>query len=749
MQPLSADTPLERVLGGKSAQALRRAFEYETVQDLLEHYPRRYEQRGELTTFSQFQTDAEVTVIAQVEHASLRQMRGRKGNILEVRVSDGEGRFLNLTFFNQAWRQKYLRPGVRGQFAGKLRLYRGQMQLMHPDYELFEVSDELEPEEAERLQVELAKLYANELLPIYPATASVPSWSIMRMIDLILRHGVDLPEILPHGDYLPYAEAIRAIHRPTSQEEITQASQALSMCEAFSLQLSLQYRRNLLKSHSSIARPKREDALLARFDALLPYSLTADQQHVAEEIERELALEQPMNRLLQGEVGSGKTVVALRAMMQVADSGGQSVLLAPTEVLASQHVRSLRELLGLELAGEVQLTLLTGKLSTEERKRAMLNAVSGKAKIIVGTHALLSEGTEFYDLGLVIIDEQHRFGVEQRETLRQKSRHLPHTLAMTATPIPRTIALTAFGDFDISTIRTLPAGRQSIDTHVVEPKFFHRVWERVLEEIAQQRSVYIVCPAISAEGAAEAKKATNRSRGKQEKTGETLPPYRDCDPYDLAGRRKKLGNASFDCSLANVEDVAALLADRADFSHVKIATLTGSMNRAEKEQSMQSFEAGESQLLVSTTVVEVGVNVPRATVMIVLDAERFGISQLHQLRGRIGRGTLPGICLLLTRSRPGSAAHARLRAVAATRDGFELAQKDLEFRREGDILGTVQSGRKSTLKKLSVLSDKQVIVRAREWVDEIFAKDPHLQKHPHLFALAEREQNLVDRLAKN
>jgi ATP-dependent DNA helicase RecG len=448
--------------------------------------------------------------------------------------------------------------------------------------------------------------------------------------------------------------------------------------------------------------------------------LTHDQLTVGAEIERDLAGGVPMNRLVQGEVGSGKTLVALRAMLAVADSGGQSAFLAPTEVLAAQHLRSLVSSLGPDLAARLRPTLLTGQLPAADRRRALLATASGGASIVVGTHALLGDQVTFADLGLVVVDEQHRFGVDQREALRLKGA-APHVLVLTATPIPRTVAMTVFGDLDVSTISELPAGRSPIVSHVValvdHPGWENRVWERLSEELAQGRQGFVVCPAIDVP-AAGATPAARRAAAED-------------DPDALADPEAAPGAAV----LPTLEQVRAnpLFAGR------RVEPLHGRMSSDEKDATMRAFARGEIDVLIATTVIEVGVDVPNASTMIVLDADRFGVAQLHQLRGRVGRGGVPGLCLFVTRSDPATVARERVDAVAATLDGFELAQVDLELRREGNVLGANQSGGRSSLKLLRVARDGDLIAEARAAAEAVLDADPALAAHPALAgALARR-----------
>jgi ATP-dependent DNA helicase RecG len=731
MTRATLDTPLDGVVGARTAKPLERAFEMRTVGDLLLHFPRRYSRRGELTPLRGLPLAEQITVVAQVLDVRERRLQRRNGSLLEARITDGTGT-LTLTFFNQQWRVRDLVPGRRGIFAGKVSEYRGQLQLQHPEYELFENRDEAPG--GEQLDEAAAKAWAETPVPIYPATAQMPSWTLQRAVELALDALEPVSDPLPPGlreaeDVIELGRAFELIHRPQRDADWRAARHSMLFREAFELQLALLERRRRAGLEASTPRPlvtgeAAARSPLARFDAALPFELTGDQHRAGETISEELAAPHPMHRLLQGEVGSGKTLVALRAMLQVAGSGGQSALLAPTEVLAAQHFRSITEALGPELAAELNPVLLTGRMPASERKRALLSLASGTARIAVGTHALLSEGVSFYDLGFIVVDEQHRFGVEQREALRRKGAQ-PHVLAMTATPIPRTVALTAFGDLEILTIRELPRGRQGIETFTVPelemPNRAARVWARAAEDLAAGRQIYVVCPAISAGNA---------------------DPELEEDPEDPEAA---------DRPLANVEDTVAELRRRPEFEGVEIAGLDGGMSSADKDRVMRAFASGEIGILVATTVIEVGVNVPNASIMIVRDADRFGISQLHQLRGRVGRGEHPGLCLLMTTAEQGTVARERIESVARTSDGFALAEIDLELRREGDILGTAQSGGRSTLRLLRVAEHGELIVRARELAADLLERDPELREAPGLAALVAREHEAghLDNLAKS
>lgn len=703
---LTLDSKLGAVLGAKTAAALRKAFGHETVADLLVHYPRRYAKRGELTPLAELPIDENVTIVAKVVKATERPMRARRGSILEVQITDGTGT-LTLTFFNQAWRSAELKPGAVGIFAGKVGAYKGARQLAHPDYELFD-DDETRSDEA------TAKRWAQTPIPMYPATASLPSWRIQKAMALVLDGLGPVPDPLPapvrtRERMLEHRAAIDLIHRPNSDDDVRQARETLRYTEAFVLQLALLQQRQERRAHVAEPREPTTGGFLERFDAAMPFELTSDQRAVGRDVADDLASTAPMNRLIQGEVGSGKTLVALRAMLAVADSGGQAALIAPTEVLAAQHLRSIVRMLGPDLAAELMPTLVTGQMAAGDRRKALLRVVSGQARIVVGTHALISDTVSFYDLGLIVVDEQHRFGVEQREALRMKAERPPHVLVLTATPIPRTVAMTAFGDLDVSTIRELPVGRAGIETFVVpladRPGWEPRIWQRLREELEKGRQAFIVCPAIDDRTASE-----NDNDGPLAEAG------------DSRGTDAKPG--------ASVESVVADLAKRPELASARIAPLHGRMSAEEKDRTMRAFAAGDLDVLVATTVIEVGVDVPNASMMVVLDADRFGVSQLHQLRGRVGRGAVPGLCLLVTSAAGEVLARQRVEAVAATTDGFELAQVDLELRHEGDVLGSAQAGSRSSLRLLRVARDVDVIVAAREAAAALLESDPTLAEHP-------------------
>ncbi|WP_232248617.1 ATP-dependent DNA helicase RecG [Streptacidiphilus rugosus] len=706
--PSPLDEPLKKLLGAPAKQ-LAEGLDLHTVGDLLHHFPRRYSERGELTSLDSLEVDEHVTVIARIEKCTLIPFRGRKGDRLEVVVTDGRGR-LSLTFFNQRWREKDLRPGRSGMFAGKVGVFNRTRQLTNPDYELFGETDD--PEAVGR--------FAGRLIPVYPASAKAPSWRLALAVDTILdqmdwdRVPDPVPAaLLAERGLVPLREALEQIHRPRNHAERLAAQARLKWDEAFVLQVALARRRADESARPAVARKPQQGGLLDAFDAKLPFTLTEGQQKVSAEIFADLAVEHPMHRLLQGEVGSGKTMVALRAMLGVVDAGGQAALLAPTEVLAQQHHRSIVEMMGELAEGGMlggaehgtKVALLTGSMGVPARRQALLDLVSGDAGIVIGTHALIQDKVQFLDLGLVVVDEQHRFGVEQRDALRAKSERPPHLLVMTATPIPRTVAMTVFGDLETSVLDQLPAGRSPISSHVVpaveRPNFLTRAWERVREEVGKGHQAYVVCPRIGDEEDEKAAKKAAKAEGED--------------------RRPPLA----------VLDVAEELRG-GPLAGLRVEILHGRMAPDAKDDVMRRFAAGAVDVLVATTVIEVGVNVPNSTVMVIMDADRFGVSQLHQLRGRVGRGSAPGLCLLVTDMPAASAARERLDAVAGTLDGFELSRIDLEQRREGDVLGQAQSGVRSSLRVLSVLEDEDVITAARAEAVSLISADPDLTAHPAL-----------------
>ena len=718
------ENKVSAVVGDRTAKVLETTFGIKTIGDLMRHYPRRYMVRGELSDISALHEGDETTILAQVYSASTRPMRGRKGSMLEVVVTDGTDK-LSLTFFNQAWREKDLKVGRQGLFAGKVGVFNNKKQLAHPDYEMIPDGSDVDS---------AVEGFAGKYLPVYPASGKMPSWKISQCAQLAIGSLEEIQDFLPASirekhNYPSLHQALVQLHQPADLDHAELSRERLTFDEAFLLQSLLVMRRIELKKLNSTSRKRISGGILDAFDATLPFELTAGQLAVCKEIESDLSQPHPMHRLLQGEVGSGKTIVALRAMLAVVDSGGQAALLAPTEVLAAQHLRTIQKLLGeLGQGGMLggsekatQVTLITGSQNAAARKEALAMAANGTAGIVIGTHALLGEKVEFKDLGLIVVDEQHRFGVEQRDALKEKAILPPHLLVMTATPIPRTVAMTVFGDLDVSTLRELPLGRQPITTHVVpvkeKPSFLERAWQRINEEVAQGHQAYVVAPRISADSDANA------------------------DIDFLFGEESS--------EITSVEELAPTL-HAGPLKGLKIAILHGRLSADEKDTTMQAFTKGDIDVLVSTTVIEVGVDVPNATIMVIMDADRFGVSQLHQLRGRVGRGTSPGLCLLVTQCEEETPARQRLNAVAGTLDGFELSRIDLEQRREGDVLGASQSGTQSHLRLLRVLRDEALIEQARDDAESLIATDNDLSDYPALraeLAQLQRDQ-AVDYLDK-
>lgn len=672
------------------------------------------------------------------------------------------GSQMKLSFFNAWTAAREIREGETMMFSGRVGIYRGEYTLTNPHYALLS-------KDASGADVTDA---ATAPVPVYRAPAKLPTDRISGYMAQLLEK-VPLKELEDPVPYtirrarkVPSLEwTYRALHTPDSEDTWRAAQAQMRYREAFVLQSALARLHSVRAAHLTQPRPAVEGGLADQLLEVLPYELTEGQQKVGAEIAADLSSESPMNRLLQGDVGSGKTVVALRAMLQVADAGGQSAMLAPTEVLAEQHLRSVLDILGdmaapedsdaddsadgsaevsaagtpagSEESGRVRVRLLTASMGTRAKRKVLQELADGTAQIVIGTHALLSDEVSFHDLGLVVVDEQHRFGVEQRDGLRGTDGALPHRLVMTATPIPRTVAMTVFGDLDVSVLDTLPAGRQKISTHVVplaeKPAWASRLWRRAREEIDAGHQVYVVVPKIGEDGDSLEEGAA--FFGASSLNGAGTGTGNSAQGYFGQG-----GNASSDgkVQLTSVASMYSYLSAEDALVGVRIGTLHGRMDPAEKTAVMTAFERGEIDLLISTTVIEVGVNVPNATLMIIMDADRFGISGLHQLRGRVGRGGYAGTCLLVTRQEEGGVSRERLDAVASTTDGFELSRIDLAQRREGDILGAAQSGSKSTLRFLRALADADIIERAREDARSVVEKDPTLAKHPSLARTIDR-----------
>jgi ATP-dependent DNA helicase RecG len=728
---ISLDSPVESVLGvakGRKAQSRQQGITERlgivTVGDLLRHFPRRYLETGSLSALDELEEGQLLTVVGEIASSTSKSYKDRRTGRQAYRhevVLRTDGPSLRMAFFAQKahvarWNEDRLSKGRRGIFMGKVGRFSNEWQLTNPQMVLFGTGDE-----------DLAALSLESigpLYPIYPLTRDVDSWDLQKAITFARTVVDDLPELLPEEvrrdhDVLDARRALDWIHAPDTWAQIKRAQHRYRFEEALVTQLVLGRRRRAVRAMGARPRDGGDGGLLAAFDARLPFELTRGQVEIGAQIEHDLAQPHPMNRLLQGEVGSGKTLVALRAMLRVVDSGGQAALLAPTEVLAQQHHRSITALLG-DLAaggmmGGTNVELLTGSMSKPQRTEPLSRLATGEAGIVIGTHALLEDQVQFFDLGLVVVDEQHRFGVEQRAALTDKAGTPPHVLVMTATPIPRTVAMTVFGDLETSTLVELPAGRAAIQTTVVPlgeaPSWMDRVWQRVREEVEKGHQAYVVCPRITSD--------------------ESEQVAVDTDFWQYVAAEE--GEQPTTWPLRAVEDLVVELA-QGPLAGLRVGKLHGRMTPDEKERTMRAFAAGELDVLVSTTVIEVGVDVANATTMVLMDADRFGISQLHQLRGRVGRGGLPGLCLLVSHAEAGSAARDRLEAVAATSDGFELSRVDLEQRREGDVLGRSQSGFRSTLQSLRVLRDEETIVAARAAAESLLDADSELSAHPLLRA---------------
>ena len=734
------DSSLKPVVGGVTAASLAEKLDLHTVGDLLRHYPRRWEKRGELTDLRDLEVGEFATIFANVIDAS--DHRTKTGlHKTDVLINDGT-RSMTLTFFSRKFPQTArFKKMKRAFFSGKVDTFNGTLQLVNPEVEPLGSEDD-----------ETAIDFAGGILAVYPAAKGASTIVIRRCMRRALE-AVDLPEdpvpasIRAQMELLGYREALEGIHRPKTFAERDRARNRLAWDEAFVLQIVLAQRRVAASGLPATSRRPVNDGLLAAFDARLPFELTSGQRSIGELIATEMMADHPMHRLLQGEVGSGKTVIALRAMLAVIDAGGQAALLAPTEVLAQQHLRSITDMLGdLGLAGQLggaekatTVTLLTGSLSQAARRKAMLDAASGAAGIVIGTHALLEEKVQFADLGLVVVDEQHKFGVQQRDALRAKARddRRPHVLVMTATPIPRTVAMTVYGDLDVSTLEELPKGRAPIATAVAplagKPEWAQRVWQRVRDEVAAGHQAYVVCPRIGGD-------EPDDSDAPDEDPLDTDDTERGTFDFGAAeGSRGGTGDRAGAAPVRPPIGVLELAPQLADgYLHdLRVEILHGRMPSDAKDAVMRAFADGAVDVLVATTVIEVGVDVANATIMVIMDAERFGVSQLHQLRGRVGRGSASSRCLLVTELPAGHPGRARLDAVAATPDGFELSELDLTLRREGTILGGQQHGR-SDLKLLSLVRDRDLIGTAREQATRIVDADPELLDHPPLAAAVKR-----------
>lgn len=685
-----AELPVSRVnrVGEKRASALA-TLGIETVLDLVTHYPRRYIDRTRQASLSELQVGDEAVVLATVVDSSTRRTRQRRV-LVELDVDDGTER-MRVGFFNQSWRTRQLPVGTEAMFFGKVDLYRGRRRMTNP-------------------VVDLIGNRTGRIVPVYPTSerSGVDGWEFGEWIDEALRRAGELNDPLPAEvrrrlGLMGRTEAFRSIHAPKTFDDRDKARNRLAFDELLRLQLQVVSRRMALERDAvglrHVVDPPPERALVGTFLASLPFTLTKSQRGAIEQIGVDLAGPLPMHRLLQGDVGSGKTVVALAALLTAVQGEHQGVLMAPTEVLAEQHYMSVRQLLAeltvpdpsrLSGARPLELSLLTNRTTTAERARLRQGLEDGEIDIVVGTHALLTEDVRFSSLGVVVIDEQHRFGVEQRAALRAKGRRGggadPDLLVMTATPIPRTAAMVVFGDLDVTELDELPPGRVAVTTRWARPPSDEdEAWRRVRAEATAGRRAYVVCPLVEGSERVQAASAT--------------------------AERERLEHGAL--------------------NGLRLGLLHGQLKAAEKEAVMAAFRAGEIDVLVATTVIEVGVDVPEATVMVVEDAQHFGIAQLHQLRGRVGRSDLPSWCYLLSDADNPEAVR-RLEALEASADGFELAEVDLEVRGEGSILGVRQKGR-SDLKLASLRrGDRPLVEAARSVAEELLGDDPTLQTAPGL-----------------
>ncbi|KAA1250734.1 ATP-dependent DNA helicase RecG [Mycobacterium simiae] len=722
----SLNDRLAFVVGAKGADALEEEFGILTVDDLLRHYPRSYVEGGARRSADDERPEAgqHITIVDVItETTSFPMKKTPKRQCLRITLGAGRNK-VTATFFNADYLKKDLTKNTKVMLSGEVSYFNGAMQLTHPAFLILDSPDGKNhgtkslksiADAAKAVSGEVAMAeFERRFFPIYPASTKVQSWDIFKCVRQVLAVLDPVPDPLPAEVRATFGlisedEALRAIHLAENESARRRARERLTFDEAVGLQWALVARRHGELSESGPPAPPRSDGLAAALRRRLPFELTAGQREVLGVLSDEISATRPMNRLLQGEVGSGKTIVSVLAMLQMVDAGYQCALLAPTEVLAAQHLQSIRDVLGpLAMAGQLggadnatRVALLTGSLTGGQKKQVRAEVASGQVGIVVGTHALLQDAVEFHNLGMVVVDEQHRFGVEQRDQLRGKARAgiTPHLLVMTATPIPRTVALTVYGDLETSTLRELPRGRQPITTNVIlvkdKPAWLDRAWQRIKEEVAAGRQAYVVAPRIDDSDASE------NQGGKPSETAVGL--------------------------------FARLRAD--ELANLRLGLMHGRLSPDDKDAAMAAFRAGEIDVLVCTTVIEVGVDVPNATVMLVMDADRFGISQLHQLRGRIGRGAHASLCLLVSWVAPGSPAGDRLRAVAETMDGFALADLDLKERREGDVLGRNQSGKAITLRLLSLAEHQEYIEAARDFCVRGYQE---ARQHPALALMAAR-----------
>jgi ATP-dependent DNA helicase RecG len=729
--PLTLDDPIvaidrrlatRRAGRGKGPEAhvvLAEAFDVERVGQLLHHYPRRYIDRSRVLTIGALPIDAYATVIATVRSAQKRQTRRRQSMVV-VTIGDGTG-FLDLTFFNQPWTASLYRPGVELAVSGTVQLYRGRLQLANQDVEILR-SDEQD------------LVHTGRITPVHPAADGIAPRTIRELVWRALEQLPPMPDPVP--DAIRTAEsltdrdqALRWIHFPKDEAELATARERLKFDELFTLELGVAFRRRRLESERSGVAHRADGPLTDALDAALPFEPTVAQRRAIADVDRRMEASHPMNLLLQGDVGSGKTLVAVHACLVAIQSGHQAAIMSPTEVLAGQHVRSVGALLDaiggvpylgkpgvgereqgslFEQAGPaatLTYALLSGSVTGRDRERILAGAADGSLDLLVGTHALVQEGVTFADLSLAVVDEQHRFGLHQRTALSGKGGGDIDVLIMTATPIPRTLALTYYGDLDVAVIDELPAGRRPITTIAARtPADRAAAEELVRDEVAGGRQAFVVCAAID------------------------------------EGNRSLVKAAEAEAERLRTEV----------FPNLRVALLHGRMRPKDKDAVMDSFRSGEADVLISTTVIEVGVDVPNATVMLVENAERFGLAQLHQLRGRIGRASFPSTCILFDASDPANEeARARIDAMVRTTDGFELADEDLRLRGEGTLFDTRQSGMPD-LKLARLAADAELIARARARAFALIEEDPALEREPALLAeLGDRFAASIDWLFRS
>ncbi len=680
------DSPVTALhgIGPKRAERFAR-LGVRTIRDMLTFLPRRYDDYSELKPLNRLEYGEEVTVIAKVRDTHVRKTHGG-GAIFKATLSDDTGS-VEVTWFNQPYLAKKIKRGQQIVVSGEVDEYLGRFCFTSPEWE--------------PLREEL--LHTNRIVPVYPLTEGISGKWLRRLMKRTVTYWARrLPDALPTSvqqaeGLLDLETAILQAHFPSSQDLLERARRRLAFGELFVLQLALLRYRHDWRSEPGQPVPV-QDGVLEAFVEGLPYDLTQPQRRSLQQIVDDLRSAKPMTRLLQGDVGSGKTVVATAAMALSASAGAQSALMAPTEILAEQHYQTIGRLLGEALDGDLDIDLLTGSVTGQEREEIYAGLADGSIDIVVGTHALIQEGVAFDQLALAVVDEQHRFGVRQRAALRQKG-YNPHLLVMTATPIPRSLQLTVWGHLDVSIIDEMPPGREPVLTRLILPTERGRAYAFVRSQVEKGRQAFIICPLVEESDKVEAKAA--------------------------------------------VQEYGRL--EEHIFPDLELGLLHGRMTGEEKEATMARFARGELDILVATSVIEVGIDVPNATVMLVEGADRFGLAQLHQFRGRVGRGEHASYCLLVSGS-SSEQARERLAAVEATNDGFELARKDLEMRGPGEFLGTRQSGLSDAFlgMELATVADLRLVEQAREAARRFFKTDPELDDPAHRL-LARRVKQLLEK----